>query len=114
SQRLVRNLCSECRTPLHLNDSEYEDYGLDSSIDIYQSQGCPACLQTGYRGRSGIYEMIEVDDKLSSMIHDGESQAKIERYCRTKSPSIRDDGMRKVEQGMTTIDEVLRVTRENL
>ncbi|MDH5356548.1 MAG: ATPase, T2SS/T4P/T4SS family, partial [Gammaproteobacteria bacterium] len=48
SQRLVRNLCSECRTPLHLNDSEYEDYGLDSSIDIYQSQGCPACLQTGY------------------------------------------------------------------
>lgn len=114
SQRLVRNLCSECRAPLQLNEAEYEDYGLDSSIELFQSEGCPVCLQTGYRGRSGIYELIEVDDKISTMIHDSESQAKIERYCRTKSPSIRDDGMRKVELAATTIDEVLRVTRENL
>lgn len=114
SQRLVRNLCSECRTPLKLNESEYKDYGLDSDIELFQSEGCRVCLQTGYRGRSGIYELVEVDDEISTMIHDGESQAKIERYCRTKSPSIRDDGMRKVELASTTIDEVLRVTRENL
>lgn len=114
SQRLVRSLCRECRRPLQLNESEYEDYGLDNSGDIYQSEGCPVCLQTGYRGRSGIYELIEVDDKLSTMIHDGESQAKIESYCRTKSASIRDDGLAKVASGETTLDEVLRVTRENL
>lgn len=114
SQRLVRNLCSECRAPLKLNESEYQDYGLDSDVELFQSEGCPVCLQTGYRGRSGIYELVEVDDNISTMIHDGESQAKIERYCRTKSPSIRDDGMRKVELAATTIDEVLRVTRENL
>ena len=56
--------------------------------------------------------MIEVDDTLSSMIHDGTSQTKLERYSRTKSRSLREDGIRKVSQGDTTLDEVLRVTRD--
>ena len=114
SQRLVRNLCTDCRTELKLKDSELEEYGIAAGTQVYQSEGCPACLQTGYRGRSGIYELIEVDDRLSSMIHDGESQSRIEKYCRTRSASIRDDGIRKVTAGETTLDEVLRVTRENL
>ena len=79
---------------------------------IYQSNGCPNCLQTGFRGRTGIYEMIEIDDALSVMIHDGTSQSQLERYCRTKSRSLREDGIRKVVQGETTLDEVLRVTRD--
>ena len=114
SQRLVRNLCSDCRTEFPMNDNEYEEYQVEPGTKVYQSEGCPVCLQTGYRGRSGIYELIDVDDKLSSMIHDGESQSRIEKYCRTRSPSIRDDGIRKVSLGETTLDEVLRVTRENL
>ncbi len=114
SQRLVRNLCGECRSEINLNASEYENFGLDANTEIFQAEGCQVCLQTGYRGRSGIYELIEVDDNLSAMIHDGESQAKIEQYCRTRSPSIRDDGMRKITSGETSLDEVLRVTRENL
>ncbi len=114
SQRLVRNLCGECRSELHLSDSECEDFGIDVEQIIYQAEGCSDCLQTGYKGRSGIYELIEVDDHLSTMIHDGESQSKIEHYCRTRSASIRDDGIRKVVNCETTLDEVLRVTRENL
>ncbi len=114
SQRLVRNLCRECRSDMHLNAAEYEKYGLDANTEIFQAEGCPVCLQTGYGGRSGIYELIEVDDNLSTMIHDGESQARIEQYCRTRCPSIRDDGMRKIISGETTLDEVLRVTHENM
>ncbi|MCP4492944.1 MAG: type II secretion system ATPase GspE [Gammaproteobacteria bacterium] len=114
SQRLVRNLCCECRSEINLNTSEYEKYGIDANTEIFHPEGCPVCLQTGYRGRSGIYELVEIDDNLSTMIHDGESQAKIEQYCRIKSPSIRDDGMRKITSGETSLDEVLRVTRENL
>ncbi len=56
--------------------------------------------------------MIEIDEALSTMIHDGTSQPKLERYCRTKSRSLREDGIRKMVQGETTLDEVLRVTRD--
>ena len=114
SQRLVRNLCGECRTRLPLTESQYADFKIDPAAMIYQAEGCSNCLQTGYKGRSGIYELIEVDDHLSTMIHDGAGQLKIERYCRTKSVGIRDDGIRKVVAGETTLDEILRVTRENL
>ena len=60
----------------------------------------------------GIYELIEVDETLSTMIHDGTSQPKLERYCRTQSRSLREDGIREMVQGETTLDEVLRVTRD--
>jgi len=58
--------------------------------------------------------MIEIDDVLASMIHDKESQSRIESYCHSKSHNLRDDGIRKVIRGETTLDEVLRVTRDNL
>ena len=79
---------------------------------IYQANGCPQCLQTGYRGRTGIYEMVEVDETLTGMIHDRESQSKLERYARTRGQSLREDGIRRVVLGETTLDEVLRVTRD--
>ena len=86
--------------------------GIGPDDVIYQANGCPECLNTGFRGRTGIYEMIEVDDTLTTMIHDSTSQSQLERYCRTRSRSLREDGIRKVVQGDTTIDEVLRVTRD--
>ena len=114
SQRLVRNLCGFCKSPISLNDDERAKYGIDQQVTIFQPGACPKCLQTGYKGRSGIYEVIEVDDILAGKIHDGESQANIERYSRTQSRSLRDDGIRRVIQGDTSLDEVLRVTRDNL
>jgi general secretion pathway protein E len=68
---------------------------------------------SGYRGRSGIYELIVVDDQMRTMIHDGASEQELERYARQYTPSIRDDGRAKVLRGETTIEEVLRVTRED-
>jgi general secretion pathway protein E len=67
----------------------------------------------GFRGRSGIYELVVVDDQMRTMIHDGAAEHDLERYARTLTPSIRDDGLDKVARGETTIEEVLRVTRED-
>ena len=67
----------------------------------------------GFKGRTGIYELVLVDDTMRTMIHDGASEQELERYARTLTPSIRDDGRAKILTGVTTIEEVLRVTRED-
>jgi general secretion pathway protein E len=67
----------------------------------------------GFRGRTGVYELVVVDDQMRTMIHDGASELDLERHARTSTPSIRDDGLRKVLAGETTIEEVMRVTRED-
>jgi general secretion pathway protein E len=67
----------------------------------------------GYRGRTGIYELVLIDEHMRTMIHDGASELELERYARTRTPGIRDDGRAKVLAGITTIEEVLKVTRED-
>jgi general secretion pathway protein E len=67
----------------------------------------------GYRGRTGIYELVSVDDTMRTMIHDGAGEHELDRYARTFSPSIRDDGRAKVSSGTTSLEELLRVTRED-
>ena len=67
----------------------------------------------GFSGRTGIYELIAVDDAMRSMIHEGVSEQDLERHARTMGPSIRADGRRRVLEGSTTIEELLRVTRED-
>ena len=114
SQRLVRSLCPQCKSETSLSEQELADYGLSTNDKVYQSKGCSHCQQTGFKGRSGIYEMIEIDDTLAGMIHDAASQSQIEIYCHDKSLNLRDDGIRKVVLGETSLDEVLRVTRDNL
>jgi general secretion pathway protein E len=66
----------------------------------------------GYRGRTGIYELVLFDEHLRGQIHSCASEQEMTRYARSLGPSIRDDGMRKVREGVTTLEEVLRVTRE--
>jgi general secretion pathway protein E len=115
AQRLVRVLCKDCRRPAPPNESESRILGVVANGDarIYHTVGCPACNGSGYRGRSGIYELIPVDEHLQAMIHQGESEQALERYARTLSPGIRDDGVRKVLDGTTTLEEVVRVTRDD-
>jgi general secretion pathway protein E len=67
----------------------------------------------GFKGRTGIYELVLVDDAMRTMIHDGSSEQELERHARTLTPSIRDDGRANILSGVTTIEEVLRVTRED-
>jgi general secretion pathway protein E len=116
AQRLVRLLCPACK---RLDSpSDYEKRLLQKQLAshsepalLYRATGCPECNLTGFRGRTGIYEYVRVDSTLRRMIHDGNSEQEIERYARTLTPGIRDDGLDRIAQGWTTCEEVLRVTR---
>lgn len=115
AQRLVRILCSECKTPYQPAASECKLLGLDTENPptLYLPNGCDKCNQSGYEGRTGIYELIEVDDELKTLIHDGSGEHELEQHVRKQSPSIRFDGIRRILAGETSLEEVLRVTRED-
>lgn len=115
AQRLVRVLCPACRQPHTLSAQECQLMGLDQppASPIYRPVGCSKCNQTGYRGRTGIHELLVVDEKLRDLIHNGQGEQAIERYLRKTTPSIREDGFAKVLSGITSLEEVLRVTRED-
>ena len=115
AQRLVRTLCSKCKSPYEASRNEKEMLAVDPAkpLTLYKGEGCAHCRHTGYAGRSGIHELIEVDKKLEEMIHDGASEQQLETYARTLSPGILQSGRRKVLAGMTTLQEVLRVTIED-
>ena len=115
SQRLVRTLCTECKKPHSPDAQEKEVLGISAneSLTIYTPHGCAACNQTGYRGRTGIHELLIVDEKIREMMHEGVGEQAIEKHIRHTTPSIREDGCRKVLAGITALEEVLRVTRED-
>jgi general secretion pathway protein E len=114
AQRLVRLLCPDCRQPYAAGDREIKVFNLprNKPPTLYKPVGCEHCKRTGYRGRTGIYEMVVVDDDMRSMIHDGKGEQELEAHARRLTPSIRDDGKRLVLAGLTSVEEVLRVTRE--
>jgi general secretion pathway protein E len=115
AQRLVRVLCTHCKQEYiaTAGDCALLDVSAEHPPKLYRAVGCESCNNLGYQGRTGIYELIEVDDRLATMIHDGTSEQDMERYARTRSASIRHDGMRRILEGKTTLEEVLRVTRED-
>jgi general secretion pathway protein E len=113
AQRLVRVLNPDSRQAFTAGEYERRLLGLkpdDPSPTLYRP-GRDA--SGGYRGRTGIYELILIDDTLRTMIHDGVGEQEIEKYARQFTPSIRDDGLARCLKGETTIEEVLRVTRED-
>ncbi|MCX7124455.1 MAG: ATPase, T2SS/T4P/T4SS family, partial [Gammaproteobacteria bacterium] len=115
AQRLVRVLCSDCKQAETIDDRTRQllEIKEGAEIKIYRPKGCERCGQTGFHGRTGIYEVIPIDTKLQAMVHSNESEANMERYARQHSKSMRQDGFRKILLGETTIEEVLRVTAED-
>ena len=115
AQRLVRVLCDQCKTASPITQIEKDVLRLENGNEplIYHSNGCEQCNRTGYTGRTGIYELVLIDDKLRNLIHDGAGEHILEEHARQSTPSIREDGRRKILEGVTTIEEVLRVTRED-
>jgi general secretion pathway protein E len=116
AQRLVRLLCENCKVPHQPTAQEAAILGvsLDEAPVIYHGGACQKCNQSGYVGRNGIYELIEVSDEARNLIHEGASEIALERLARKTSPSIRHDGARLILAGKTSMEEVLRVTREEL
>jgi len=115
AQRLVRLLCQDCRSFYTPDLTECEILGIDSTNPpvLYHHKGCSACNFTGYVGRNGIYEFVEVDETTRNLIHDGASEQDVESHVHQTTPTIRQDGMRLVLAGKTSLEEVLRVTRED-
>jgi general secretion pathway protein E len=114
AQRLVRTLCPHCRES-HLPDQEEQKLlGLPegNTQPIYRAVGCVECNFKGYKGRTGIHELLYVDDTVRELIHNGQGEQAIEKFIRKSTRSIRRDGFNKVMLGITTLEEVLRVTRE--
>ncbi len=115
AQRLVRQLCDHCKDPREATAQIIELFGFDDSkpVTIYQAKGCDECNFQGYRGRTGIYDLLIVNDEIRQCIHNGEPESIVESLARKHSPSIRSNGREKILAGLTTVEEVLRVTRED-
>jgi len=115
AQRLMRLLCNECKKPVLATVSECELMGVSeaSSPVIYHPVGCANCRNTGYTGRTGVYELIAIDESLRTMIHDRAPEQQMRKYARGLYPSLRQDGFRRVLKGETSLEEVLRVTSED-
>ncbi len=115
AQRLIRLICPSCRYSYQPTSEEFEKLGLkreDRSLLFYRGEGCSNCMQTGYRGRSGIYEILLLDDALKEMIVSKADASQIKMKAISRGMvTLREDGARRVMDGMTTTEEVLRVTQ---
>ncbi|MDA7085873.1 type II secretion system ATPase GspE [Pseudomonas sp. SA3-5] len=114
AQRLVRVLCPHCKAAYQADAAECGLLGVAAQAPptLYHPRGCSECHEQGYRGRTGIYELVMFDDHLRSLIHNAAAEQDMLRHARSLGPSIREDGRRKVLEGLTSLEEVLRVTQE--
>ncbi len=112
AQRLVRKLCLECRAPYEPDAAERSIFGSAAPERLYKAVGCGACNFSGYKGRTGIYELLTADDGMRHLIHDTAAETELrQRAVEGGMVRLRDDGLRWVREGVTSLDEVLRVTR---
>ncbi len=113
AQRLVRVICPECKAPATLSPALLEEMGpfAKPGATVYEGKGCKHCSHTGFRGRAGIYELLIVDDAVRQLIlQKASAQAIREAARKTGMTTLREDGWKKVIQGITTVGEILRVT----
>jgi type II secretory ATPase GspE/PulE/Tfp pilus assembly ATPase PilB-like protein len=113
AQRLVRKLCEECRTTYEATGDELESVGFsfDPGTTLYAAGGCAACRGTGYSGRSGLFELLVLDDEVRKAVGDGIGESGLLELVKAKGfRSYRHDGAEKVLLGMTTVEEVLEAS----
>jgi len=110
SQRLLRKLCHHCRQPVEPNEFNRDLLKLKVDHKIYEAAGCEKCNSTGFAGRQALFELVSVDAQLQTLIHENAGEIELESKIREHVPSIREAGFSLVRDGMTTIEEVLRVT----
>ena len=115
AQRLVRVLCPHCKQAYSPSEQEIKTLAaVSTNIEtLYKAEGCEECFGSGYKGRTGIYEIVPIDTTLSDLIHRKASEAELAAYAHQSHRSMRADGLRLVIDGKTTIEEVLRVTSES-
>jgi general secretion pathway protein E len=116
AQRLIRKVCSSCQVEDPSQRTLLEEMGFPvkkKGVVFYSGEGCPECSHTGYRGRIGIFELLQVTDKIRRQIMHDPSAGEIKSLARSLDmTTLRDDGLRKVAAGLSTVSEVVRVSRE--
>lgn len=112
AQRLVRKLCGHCKTPVE-DTQLLKQFGLKATAEypVFDAVGCDACNHTGYKGRLGIYELVTVDDTLRRMIQEGASEQDMAAHAFQHDDTLASSGRRLIENGVTTMAEVMRVSR---
>lgn len=116
AQRLVRRVCPSCRVSQTATAETERKLGIPTGTEIYgEGPGCKDCKGTSYRGRSGIHELLSVDDEVRSLVMQRSDAAAIRRLATSRGMrTLRDDGVAKIIDGSTTVAEVLRVTQEDI
>ena len=117
AQRLVRNVCNECKEEYIPDEESLENIGItpemSSGKKIYKGKGCQDCLNTGYKGRTGIFELMILDDAIKSLIlKTSDSNAIKKKAVNQGMVTLRQDGALKVLNGITTVEEILRITQK--
>src|SRR5688500_5873330 len=113
AQRLVRRICDSCKRPAPLTSDERTAlrFPRDATVAAWKGEGCNQCRGTGYRGRTGIYELLVMDDELRVAVHEDATAGGLEKIGVAKGMRLlREDGLRLVALGMTTAEEIMRVS----
>jgi type II secretory ATPase GspE/PulE/Tfp pilus assembly ATPase PilB-like protein len=116
AQRLVRRICQACRVPEAPSAADVQALGVNLTPDtvLYKGAGCEECRGTGYRGRVGIYELFDITEEVRSLTLRRASSRDLRRHAiEAGMVTLRDDGWRKACAGVTTVEEILRVTQED-
>jgi type II secretory ATPase GspE/PulE/Tfp pilus assembly ATPase PilB-like protein len=112
AQRLVRKICLYCKEPCEPDPRQLKILGLDQEkiVQFFHGRGCERCFHTGYSGRTGVFEVMKVDDHLKDMIASGSSEAELKREAvKQRMNTLRISGIKKILRGETTVEETLRV-----
>lgn len=113
AQRLIRKICTKCRELYKIDDSIKKEFSLskDSKDKFYKSEGCDFCLGTGYKGRTGIIEVITLTPKIRTLVMDKASEFEIKQQARKEGMvTLREAGLNRAEAGITSLEEVMRAT----
>ncbi|MGH1503172.1 MAG: GspE/PulE family protein [Acidimicrobiales bacterium] len=119
AQRLARRLCDRCKQPHRLSAERRHELGVpesmaadDGTLEVYQPVGCPACSDAGYRGRFAVHEVLPITNEVAAMVLDQAPADAVERHAMAAGMvPLRVDGMSKVMQGLTSVEELLRIIR---
>ena len=115
AQRLVRRICTFCKEPLDVPPAALVQAGFSEhesrTLKLFKGRGCDRCSNTGYKGRVGLYEVLEIEDDLREMILSGGSAFELrQKAVQNGMMTLRGSGLQKIREGMTTVDEVVRET----
>src|SRR3989304_2715773 len=118
AQRLLRRVCSQCKEEIKVPANALVDLGFSpeeaKATKTYKGKGCANCSDTGYRGRIALYEVMAIRDNVKELILQGASTGELREAGRKNGmKTLRESGLQKIREGLTTVEEVLRVTTKN-